>query len=242
MTHNLPLAVKTDTSPHVARVRRLVKSIWRRIPEDDQSLILRAIENSSNSEQRLTVEINCNWKRSRPTNGCIFEEMSYILVDGGYIHAADDKHISSLLAHELSHLRGYADPAGSDSSEATAYHFQENVWGFPEGEVIYKCEVCRCMEEILHREGISGQILWHSGWYVFVWLPPDKCLTLGQRNFLLLEAHPFYAIEWLLLGVHEHPLLAAHKKKRFSFRKSARLKRIQESLDTMERLYMSDED
>lgn len=243
MTHKLPLKVESDTSPHVARVRRLVKSIWRRIPEDDQSLLLRDIKSSSNSVQRLTVVISCDWQRHLRTNGYIWPEMHYIIVDGGYIHAADDKHISSLLAHELGHLRGYVNPAGPDISEETANHFQMNVWGFPEGEVIYKCEVCRCMEEILHREGISGQILWHSYWNVFVWLPPDKCLTLGQMNYkLLLEEFPSYAIELLLLGFLEHPLLAAHKKKRFSFQKSARFKRIRESLDTIERLYMSDED
>ena len=240
MKNEIPFDVVTDVSPHVARVRNLTKAIWRRIPSEDKLLMLKQI--ASYPKRRLRVVIKCDWDRSMRTNGMIHPDDGVILIDGGYVNAADGEHVSSTLAHEFGHLRGHADPNGRDRSEETANRFQQALWGYPEGEVFYKCNVSRQMEEILHLEGISGQILWDPSWRLFIWVLPDERLKLHSANYVSLEQHPSDAIERLLLGTEEHPYLNERRKNARNFKRRVRFKQIKATMDVMHELYMGDEE
>jgi len=196
---DIPFVVDSDKFEQVERVNRLMNEIWKALPECDQAMIQ---EHMRSSGTCVVIQVDNEWPHRRETNAMISLGKYAIIIDGGYIDAADDEHVSATLVHELAHLRGWAFDEKSGLSEELTVETQLN-WGFGYGEVVFQNEACRYANAVLHSENIEGQFFWLADWDTFIFLPNGEQLQLREDCYLWLDDNPWSSLRCLLSGIFE---------------------------------------
>jgi hypothetical protein len=211
---------------------RTLRSVWRRIPRVDREIMVADIGKYNDS--RLSVWFITNWLREYDTNAFIQARRKGIIgIDAGYARSADSVHLGATIAHELAHYRDFAGDNKSDLTEATARNIAECAWGFPRGEVIYKCEECRQIDAVLRERGITGGVFWHACFGEFVYLRDKRRIQLWAASqypdyhFLNVDA------EDSLINVLDSDVILSFRSKADKVRHRAFRRRQREEFDRL---------
>ena len=201
---DLDFVVASKQGGQVERLTRIVNGVWNKIPKDDQASIQKYV--LEESVRRLVIVVDNEWPHSNNTNSILTTPQCIIVIDGGYVDAADSEHVSATIAYMLANLRGWASDRISGESSNLAYA-TSNEWGFRLTDVIFKCEACRYADSVLWNAGVGGQFFWDEVWKTFIFLPDGERLQLRDNNVIWLNDNPWASLEWLLSGDFECGML-----------------------------------
>jgi hypothetical protein len=149
--------------------------------------------------RRLSLWFIRDWLGQYSTNAFTkAQDDGVIAVDLAYAGLADKRHLGATLAHELGHYRDFADGEKKVLTEEQAKHYAEVSWGFPQGEVIFKCEACRYIDSIVRKQGISGSVFWHAEIDNFVYFRQGQRIHLRASNYQLLHDKADNSLDHLL--------------------------------------------
>lgn len=198
----LPCAADRTRSPSrevTQHVCSTLQYVWRRIPAGDRRIMLADMAKYKN--RRLSLWFVRDWLGQYSTNAFIkAQDDGVIAIDLAYASLADKRHLGATLAHELGHYRDFAEGEKQSLTEGRAKHYAENAWGFPQGEVILKCEACRYIDSIVRKQGISGNVFWHAEIDSFVYFRHGQRIHLRASGYQLLHDEADNSLDHILTG------------------------------------------
>lgn len=115
---------------------------------------------------------------------CVFAAKQEMWLEGRAFERSDDDRVKAIIAHELGHLRGYADPMRPDHSEAIADLYATRVWGYKLADGVYTTDECLTLEKLARSLGLNWQVfLWHCHLRkYFIYLRPNEKLRCQCIN------------------------------------------------------------
>lgn len=135
------------------RFAALFRSVWDKIPDQDKAAIRRKIR-----EYPKGLYVYLAHRLLPGTNALIRLERGEMWFDAWFAERATDRNMQAVIAHEVGHLRGWADPEWPDKGEAVAILYSQRLWEFEEGDLILKTEDCLKLDEIARQIGLKAQI------------------------------------------------------------------------------------
>jgi len=177
------LSPEGEVSPRLqARFGSLFRWVWDRIPQKDQSWML---VKAGRHEEGLRVSLSRD--TCEETNGWFNSYKGQVWFDAWFIDAATAPHAKAVIAHELGHVRAFADPYRPDSSEAVACLYAERLWGFRHGDAVFKSQICLHLDEVVREVGLKAQVF--QSRVLDDGEPEDTYLLLPKGKRLPFDAH-----------------------------------------------------
>ena len=178
------------------RLVKLFRQVWKQIPKRDQGWLTNKWQKEPHENCLLYVSYG-----SDPIPGtcaCVFPDKQEMWLESRVLERSADERVKAIIAHELGHLRGYADPEWPDHGEAIANLYATRVWGYKIADGVYTTEDCLTLEELAQSLGLNWQIfLWHSDpTKYFIYLRPNEELRCQCINEEL--GYDFEDAEWTL--------------------------------------------
>ena len=102
------------------------------------------------------------------TNALFRHANGEIWLDAWCVEAATDRNVKAAIAHELGHLRGWADGLWPDLSEAVAVLYAERLWRFEKGDTVFKTEECLKLDKIARQVGLKAQVFFNGECYLIL--------------------------------------------------------------------------
>lgn len=177
---NTPIVLRLegDVSARLqARFVSLFRSVWDRIPVNDQYWMLVKAK-----KHKEGLRVSLSRETCERTNGWANDLQGQVWFDAWFVEAATDRHAKSLIAHELGHVRGFADPKRPDRSEAVACLYAERLWGFGQADPVFKSQLCLRLDDVVRESGLKAQVFQHRIYGDFE--TEDTYLLLPKRKRL----------------------------------------------------------
>jgi hypothetical protein len=135
------------------RFASLFRSVWDRIPRNDQNWIL-----AKANKYKDGLQVLLSYETCQRTNGWVSNDRGLIWFDAWFVDSGKDRLVKALVAHELGHIRGYGDPEWPDRSEAVACLYAERIWRFPGPDPVFKSEICLRLDDVVREVGLKAQV------------------------------------------------------------------------------------
>ena len=182
------------------RFASLFRSVWGRIPANDQFLIRVKARRYKDGLRVLLSRGTCE-----RTNGWVNVDRGQIWIDAWFVEAATDRLVKAIIAHELGHVRGYGDPCWPDVSEAVAKLYAERLWRFAGGDPVFKSKICLRLDEVIREVGLKAQAFQYR--IVCNGEPEDTYLMLPRGR--KLDFDPDWKLDRIGGGEDDFETLAA---------------------------------
>lgn len=164
------------------RLSKLFRQVWDGIPKRDRYWMTAKWRKQARFDNYLL----CVDYGPEPIYGscaCVSSVKQEIWIESRAFERSTDERVKAIIAHELGHLRGHADPEWSDDGEAIA-NLYARLWGYKQAEGVYTTEESLELEHLAHSLGLNWQIfLWHcEPTEYFIYLRPQQKLKLQCLN------------------------------------------------------------
>jgi hypothetical protein len=164
------------------RFASLFCSVWERIPQKDKNWILAKARRHLDGLRVILTRIP-----HETSNGWASDYNGLIGLDAWFVDAATDRLAKTLIAHELGHIRGYADPEWPSDSEAVACLYAERLWRFPGGDPVFKSAICLQLDDVIREVGLKSKVFQYRTVCdgepedTFLLLPPGQKLDFNSE-------------------------------------------------------------
>lgn len=164
------------------RISKLFRQVWKGLPEQDRNRMTAKWRKEPHENCLLYVDYG-----PEPiiygSCACVSGRNQEMWLESRAFERSNEERVKAIIAHELGHLRGVADPEWPDDSEAVA-NLYARLWGYKQADGVYTTEECLALEKLARSLGLNWQIfLWHSDpRKYFIYLRPHEKLKLLCLN------------------------------------------------------------
>lgn len=188
----------TASKKSCERVSELFRQVWNGIPQTDRFWMKAKWQKEPRYEDCL-LYVNYGPDLFIPEScACVFLDKQEMWLEGRAFERSNDERVKAILAHELGHLRGWADSEWPDNGEAIANLYATRVWGHKIADGVYTTEECLALEQLARSLGLNWRVfLWHCDpRKYFIYLRPHEKLELQCPNVEL--GYDFEEAEWTI--------------------------------------------